>query len=160
MSAGRVCGGGFNLTNRFQITSGMWLLLFVGCLLTGCSNSTDGARAYPKVLTAADEGAAIQALRTIATAQTQAKTMRGAYADFDSLVQAGFLDQRFAGSNPNLRGYRFAMIASENEFIVNADPQTTQTAPVTGSRHFYLDSTENAIHVNSSQPATKQDPLL
>ena len=94
-----------------------------------------------------------------ATAQTQARVTRGAYADFDSLVQAGYLDQRFAGSNPNLRGYRFSMIASENEFVVNADPQV-QTGPATGSRHFYLDSTENAIHVNSSQPATKQDPLL
>ena len=84
---------------------------------------------------------------------------RGAYADFDSLVQAGYLDQRFAGSNPELRGYRFSLIASENEFVVNADPQA-QTGSATGSRHFYLDSTENAIHVNSSQPATKQDPLL
>jgi len=110
-------------------------------------------------LRAADEGSAIQALRNIATAQTQAKAMRGAYADFDSLVQAGFLDQRFAGSNPTLRGYRFAMSASENGFMVNADPPA-QTGPSTGSRHFYMDSTENGIHVNSSQPATKQDPLL
>ena len=109
---------------------------------------------------AADEGSAIQALRTIATAQTQAKVTRGAYGDFDSLVQAGLLDQRFAGSNPNLRGYRFTMTVSENGFAVNADPQTTQTSPTTGSRHFYLDSTDDAIHVNSSQPATKQDPLL
>ena len=145
--------------NRLQITNGLWLLFLVCCLLAGCSNSSEGARAYPKAVSAADEGSAIQALRTIATAQTQAKAMRGAFADFDSLVQAGFLDQRFAGSNPSLRGYRFAMTASENEFMVNADPQT-QTGPPTGSRHFYLDSTNNAIHVNSSQPATKQDPLL
>ena len=109
---------------------------------------------------AADEGSAIQALRTIATAQTQAKGTRGAYGDFDALVQAGFLDQRFSGSNPNVRGYRFTMTANENAFAVNADPQTTQTSPTTGSRHFYLDSTDDAIHLNSSQPATKQDPLL
>ena len=118
------------------------------------------AGAYPKAVGAADEGSAIQALRTIATAQTQAKGTRGAYGDFDALVQAGFLDQRFSGSNPNVRGYRFTMTANENAFAVNADPQTTQTSPTTGSRHFYLDSTDDAIHVNSSQPATKQDPLL
>ena len=145
--------------NKLPITKGLWLLLLVWSLLAGCSNPSEGARALPKAVGAADEGSAIQALRTIATAQTQARVTRGAYADFDSLVQAGYLDQRFAGSNPNLRGYRFSMIASENEFVVNADPQA-QTGSATGSRHFYLDSTENAIHVNSSQPATKQDPLL
>ncbi len=148
------------MRNRIQIKSGIWLLLLVCCLVAACSNASEGLRAYPKAVGAADEASAIQALRTIATAQTQAKAMRNAYGDFDALVQAGFLDQRFAGSNPTLRGYRFAMSANENEFTVNADPQTTETAPVTGSRHFYLDSTENAIHVNSSQPATKQDPLL
>ena len=160
MSVRHVCRGGLNLTNRFQVKSGIWLLLFVWCLLAACSNSSEGVRALPKAVGAADEGSAIQTLRTIATAQTEAKATRGAYGDFDSLVQAGFLDQRFTGSNPTMRGYRFAMTASENEFIVNADPQTTQTAPVTGSRHFYLDSTDNAIHVNPSRPATKQDPLL
>ena len=146
--------------NKLPITNGLWLLLLVWCLLAGCSNSSEGARALPKAVGTADEGSAIQALRTIATAQTQARVTRGACADFDSLVQAGLLDQRFAGTNPNLRGYRFAMTASDNDFMVNADPQPTQTAPATGSRHFYLDSTENAIHVNLSQPATKQDPLL
>jgi len=147
------------MTNRFQIKSGLCLLLLVWCLLAGCSNSSEGARAYPKAVGDTDEASAIQALRNIATAQTQAKTIRGAYADFDGLVQAGFLDQRFAGANPSLRGYRFAMTASENGFVVNADPPT-QAGPVTGTRHFYMDSTDNAIHVNSSQPATKQDPLL
>ena len=147
------------MTKRFQITSGTCLLLLVWCLFAGCSSSSESARAYPKAVGEADEGSAIQALRNIATAQTQAKAMRGAFADFDSLVQAGFLDQRFAGSNPTLRGYRFAMSASENGFMVNADPPA-QIGPASGSRHFYMDSTENGIHVNSSQPATKQDPLL
>ena len=141
-----------------------WVLFLSCSLLASCSSSTtkssDGLGAYPKSVGAADEASALQSLRTIATAQTQAKAMRSSYADFDSLVQLGFLDQRFAGSNPNVRGYRFTMTASENEFVVNADPQTTQTAPTTGSRHFYLDSSDNFLHVNSSQPANRQDPML
>ena len=144
------------------INRAVWPLV-LGCLLTSCSSATktpDGVGAYPKSVGAADEGSAIQSLRTIATAQTQAKVMRGSYADFDSLVQLGFLDQRFAGSNPNVRGYRFTMTAGENEFVVNADPQTTQTAPTTGNRHFYMDSSDNFVHVNSSQSATRRDPLL
>ena len=86
--------------------------------------------------------------------------MRNSYGDFDTLVQLGFLDRRFAGTNPNLRGYRFTIVASENEFAVTADPQTTENAPTTGSRHFYLDSSDNTIHANSTQPATRRDPSI
>ncbi len=122
------------------------------------SDSPEGVNAYPKSIAAADETYAIQTLRTIATAQAQAKATRGSYADFVGLAQAGFLDQRFADSTPNLKGYRFTMTASETEFVVNADPQTTQSQPT--SRHFYLDSFDNAIHVNPMQTATKMDPVL
>ncbi|HYW71694.1 MAG TPA: hypothetical protein VE961_11705, partial [Pyrinomonadaceae bacterium] len=48
--------------------------LFAGCSTAG--NGSEGLGAYPKSMGAADEGSAIQALRTIATAQTQAKAMR------------------------------------------------------------------------------------
>jgi len=137
------------------------LLVFTCGLLSSCTPSgSEGLGAYPKAIGAAEEGSAIQALRTIASAQTQAKAMRNSYENFDSLVQLGFLDQRFAGANPNLRGYRFSIVASENQYSVNADPQTTPNAPTPASRHFYLDSSDNTIHVNSSQPATKQDPVL
>jgi len=107
-----------------------------------------------------DETSAIQALRTISSAQTQAKAMRNSYADFDTLIQLGFLDGRFSGTNPNIRGYRFSIVAKPDEFAVNADPQASETATTTGSRHFYLDSNDNVIHVNSTQAATRQDPAL
>jgi len=138
------------------------LILLLGCCLVwSCSSSnTEGLGAYPKAVGAADEGAALQNLRTIANAQTQAKAMRNSYADFDTLVQLGFLDRRFAGPNPNLRGYRFTIVANENEYSVIADPQTTETAPTTGSRHFYLDSTDSVVHVNKTATATRQDPAL
>lgn len=86
--------------------------------------------------------------------------MRNSYGNFDALVQLGFLDERFAGNNPNLRGYRFSITANETEFAVNADPQSSASAPSASGRHFYLDSKDNVIHVNSSQPATRQDPAL
>jgi hypothetical protein len=135
-------------------------LLFVALLSFSCGTKTEGPAVYPKAVGAADEGSAIQALRTIASAQTQAKAMRNSYAGFDALVQLGFLDTRFAGETPNLRGYRFSMTANESQYAVNADPQVTENSPTTGSRHFYLDSSANAIHVNPTQPATSQDPLL
>ena len=138
------------------------LLLFCALLLTSCSsgNSSQGLGVYPKAVSAADESFAIQSLRTIATAEMQLKSSRGSYGDFKNLVEAGYLDQRFAGDAPNIKGYRYTISASESEFAVNADPQTADTQPTTGSRHFYLDSSDNSVHVNLKQPASKSDPVL
>lgn len=139
-----------------------WLGLMVLIFLSSCTggDSSPGAGAYPKAVNAVDETSAIQTMRTIATAQTQAKATRGSYGDFNTLVQAGFLDQRFASETPVLRGYRFKMTAGENDFSVSADPQLGEGQGTTGGRHFYLDSTDNTIHVNQSRAASKTDPSL
>ena len=99
--------------------------LFVLTITLGsCSsgNPSAGLGVYPKAVGAADEGFAIQALRTIATAEAQLKVTRGAYGDFAALTQAGLLDQRFAGSAPNLKGYRFTINASEAAFSGRGRP--------------------------------------
>jgi hypothetical protein len=44
--------------------------------------------------------------------------------------------------------------APEGSYTCNADPDNKGAA----GRHFYIDSTSTAIHVNASQPATAQDP--
>jgi len=136
-------------------------VLVIGALLVSCSsgNSSGGLGVYPKAMGAADEGSTIQTLRTIATAEGQLKATRGSYGDFEVLTQSGYLDSRFAGPNPNLRGYRFTISATDAEFTVRADPQTTETQPTTGVRHFYLDGTDNAVHANPTQPASKTDPV-
>ena len=136
--------------------------VLIALFLASCSSTkpSEGLGVYPKAVGAADEASAIQALRTIATAEAQLKATSGVYGDFDALTKAGVLDQRFAGSTPNLRGYRFAMNVTASDFSVNADPQTTETQPTTGSRHFYLDSSDNAIHVNATQPASRSDLVL
>jgi hypothetical protein len=141
--------------------------LFIGLfvctlLLASCSsgNSSEGLGVYPKAVGASDEAFAIQSLRTIATAQSQLKVTRGVYGDFEALTQAGLIDQRFVGRSPNLKGYQFNMSVTDSEFAVSADPRTTETQPTTGNRHFYLDSTDNAVHVNASQPASRNDPAL
>ena len=139
---------------------GLFGLLICAVFLASCSGKSEGMGALPKALGVADEAFAIQALRTIASAETQMKVIRGSFGDFDALTQAGYLDQRFAGPTPNLKGYRFTITASESDFSVNADPQTTETQATTGSRHFYLDSSENSVHANPKQPASKNDPVV
>ena len=149
---------------KCQMTNGKWFssvgLCVCALVLAACSSGSEGLGVYPKAVGAGDEASAIQSLRTIATAQGQLKATRGAYGDFDALTQAGFLDQRFVGKTPNLRGYRFTVSATDSEFTVNADPQTTETQPTTGNRHFYLDSSDNSVHVNARQPASRTDPML
>ena len=45
-------------------------------------------------------------------------------------------------------------------FAVNADPVLTEGFGATGKNHFYLDSNNDTIHVNSTQPATASDPTI
>jgi hypothetical protein len=137
-----------------------WLGLIALAFLSSCTGGESPGGAYPKAVSAVDETSAIQTLRTIATAQAQAKGTRGSYEDFNTLVQAGFLDQRFASDAPIARGYQFRMTAGESNFSVNADPHNVEGQAPSGGRHFYLDSTDNAIHVNRNQTASKADPAL
>lgn len=144
-----------------RITALTWLLPIALCAVSCSSgNSSQGLGVYPKAVGAADEASAIQTLRTIATAEAQLQSTRGAYGDFDTLTQAGLLDTRFAGVAPNLEGYRFTITLSGPDFAVNADPQTTESQPTIGSRHFYIDSIDNFVRVSATQPATKNDAAL
>lgn len=145
----------------FERSAGLVGILLGLILLASCAaNKSEGLGVYPKAMGAADEGSAIQTLRTIATAEGQLKATRGSYGDFEALTQAGYLDSRFAAPTPNQRGYRFTITASESEFSVNADPQTTERQPTTGVRHFYLEGTDNAVHANPTGAATKSDPVV
>ena len=148
---------GFDTVRR-QAWFILCLLLFSSC--GGSHNSSEGLGFYPKAVGAADEASAIQSVRTIASAQAQLKATKGEYGTFDALTQAGLLDARFAGTAPNLKGYQFTMSVTESGYSINADPQTTETQPTTGSRHFYLDSSDSSIHVNTGQTASKSDPVL
>ena len=78
--------------------------VLIALFLASCSSSkpSEGLGVYPKAVGAADEASAIQALRTIATAEAQLKAATGAYGNFEELVQAGFLDNRFAGATPTV----------------------------------------------------------
>src|SRR5436305_9306828 len=133
-----------------------WALLGIVLLVYSCSSNAPGNRGtLQKAVDAADETATIQTLRTIFSAETQAKAIRGSYANFPGLVDGGFLDARFSKATPTMRGYRFSMSASAGEFSINADP----IEPASG-RHFYIDSNDEAIHVNPTAGASRSDPTL
>lgn len=134
------------------------LCFALGALLLISSCGTPGLNSYTKAVGAADEGLAIQTIRTIATAQEQYRATHDEYGGFDALTKAGVLDARFASEAPTLKGYRFTISTSASSFTINADPQATESQPAIGSRHFYFDSSDGVIRANKNQPASASDP--
>jgi Tfp pilus assembly protein PilE len=138
------------------------LLLLACCATLACQSYSTGLQ---QSLARADETVAITALHSIALAQrTYSVSNSGNYGTFEQLVQAGYLDERFKGDKPKMKGYVLTMTvtpkaegAPEGSYSVNADPEAS--GPTAG-RHLYLDSTAELIHVNVSQRATAGDQSL
>lgn len=111
----------------------------------------------------ADETTVVAALRAISIAQqTYSLSNGGNYGTLDQLREGGYLDDRFKSQDGGLKNYKLTLDAKPQSaeappsFSCNADP--INTGPQAG-RHFYMDSTSEAIHVNATQPATATDPV-
>jgi prepilin-type N-terminal cleavage/methylation domain-containing protein len=111
------------------------------------------------------ELAAIQALKTINTAQVQ---YFSTYQRFAQTLQelgpppgggsrgpqaAGLIDEKLATGIH--QGYAFTMVGTPAGYSVTADPQSEAT----GTRHFYTDH-DNVIRQNSEDSASDTDPPI
>jgi hypothetical protein len=140
---------------RFAVLASIVLI----CLASsGCQSYSTGVQ---QSVARADETAATGALRTIAVAQqTYSVSNSGNYGTFQQLAGGGYLDSRFNSDKPALKDYVLTMevgsAAAGPYYRCNADP--TGTGPQAG-RHFYLDSSSNALRVNATQPASASDPI-
>ena len=112
----------------------------------------------------ADETSAIASLRTIAQAQTTYSISNSThFANFEQLVEGGFLDSRFNHASPELHGYVFTLTVDSasdttpSSYVCNADPGPKSPH---GGRHFYIDSNSQDIRMNALQPATSKDQIL
>lgn len=126
--------------------------------LFSCQSYTTGLQ---QSVTRADETAATTALRAIAIAQqTFAVTNGGNYGTFPQLSSGGYLDERFNSEKPTIKDYLMTMEVGSGTagpyYRCYADP--VRPGPQAG-RHFYMDSTSNALHVNNTQTASKDDPI-
>ncbi|HEX8068636.1 MAG TPA: prepilin-type N-terminal cleavage/methylation domain-containing protein [Pyrinomonadaceae bacterium] len=123
-----------------------------------------GIPAWKNSVIAANESGAIRTLNTIATEQRTYYIRHSNYGTFDQLIEAGALDQRFAGETPTVNGYTYTVKVTPKSnsappsFTVNADPQVAEGLTATGKRHFYVGSDVNNVRANETQPATAQDP--
>ena len=137
-------------------------IFFVSLMLVNaCQTYTSELQ---KSIVRADEVTAIALLRTIAMAErTYSLSNNGEYATIQQLVDAGFLDARYAREKP-LRDYVITLKvtpkeagAPEGSYSCNADPDKTSERV---GRHLYVDSSATGIHVNDTQPATASDKLI
>jgi hypothetical protein len=134
------------------------LTVLLGAAALSCQSYSTGLQ---QSLARADEGAATGALRTIALAQqTYAVSNSGSYGSFQQLAAGGYLDARFNSEKPVLPDYVLTMETGTGAAgpFYNCHAEPTKTGPQAG-RHFYLDSTSTAIHVNADQAASASDPI-
>jgi prepilin-type N-terminal cleavage/methylation domain-containing protein len=105
---------------------------------------------------AANEVAAISAMRSLCTAQTHYRLRFGSYGSLADLTASTTVDDGF--SDALRSGYVFsstvAPTATRWEF--NADPATPG---ITGDRHFFVD-TSGVIRFQEAATATATDPAI
>jgi hypothetical protein len=140
---------------RFSVTAATILI----CLAAlSCQNVSTPLE---KTIARADEASATGALHTIAISQqTYAVSNGGNFATFQQLVAGGYLDSRFNSDKPALKDYVLTMevgTAAQGPFYrCHADPAGDGPQ----GRHFYLDSSSNALRVNPTQTASASDPIV
>lgn len=146
----------------FSLIELMIVIAIIGILIAV------GVTGWKAAVKSANEAAATQSLRTIATDQMiyYNAHQRSSFGTFDEMLKEGLLNSHFTGTTPVVEGYVFQMriipksTSNQPGYAVNADPQVTEGVGATGKNHFYLDSDSNTIHVNSTQPATVSDPPI
>ena len=132
-------------------------VLFVLGVLVGAA--IVGYRAAER---AGNEAATIQNLKTIAAGEVEYfNTHNRIFGTLDQLVSEQMLSSKFAGHPTVADGYVFTLSVtrkpdgSSSWYKITADPQDESQ----GTNHFYLDSNDGRIHVNSERQAGPDDPL-
>jgi type II secretory pathway pseudopilin PulG len=132
-------------------------VLFVFGVLVGAA--VIGFRAATR---AGYEAATVQNLGTIAAVEAQYfYTHNRTFGTFDQLKSAQLISSKFSGNPIVADGYVFTLSVSRKPdgssswYKLTADPQDDST----GRKHFYLDSDEGRIRVNSQGQAGPTDPF-
>ena len=121
------------------------------------------AYGWKAAIRAGNEAATLQDLKTIAAVEIQYyNSHQRAFGTFDQMVQEKLLSTKLSGHPPIADGYIFTLkvipksATQPTSYTLNADPQSEST----GKKHFYLDSADGTIRVNSAQRASASDPEL
>jgi type II secretory pathway pseudopilin PulG len=150
--------GGQGLAIGGIVTSALSLLIIIPLgIIT--------AIAIPNLLAArraANEGAAIQSLRTICSAEEtyKATTGAGSYGTLEELSASNLIDPRMASGGKS--GYAFSITATRESFAATATPLKADDVGRTGTRSFYVSSTDFTLHGadKHGREADMYDPQL
>ncbi|HXI24403.1 MAG TPA: hypothetical protein VNG71_11120 [Pyrinomonadaceae bacterium] len=112
---------------------------------------------------AGNETATIANMQAIAAIEVQYFSLHNrTFATFDQLVKEKMLSSKFEGTPPIADGYILTLsltskpMGSGSSYTLAADPVDDDYS----EKHFYLDSTSPAIHVNPDNQAGPNDPLV
>lgn len=146
---------GFNLIELMIVIAIIGLLIGIG------------SYGWTAVMRAGNENTAQQTLDKVRTFQTQYAARNKKFANFDDLIRAVGMDEKFAGERPVVNGYIFTMTIEEPSaskpafYSITADPQVSEGIQATGNRHFYTDSTLSTIKgTDENRPAKADDPSI
>ena len=123
------------------------------------------AIAIPNLLAsrrAANEGAAVSSMRTLANAeQTYADTLgAGTCGDLNSLASAKLVDSVLASGKKS--GYQFTIRRTSTPYVceINATPIVTNGVSATGLRSFFMSTEDNVLRAaeRHGQMASESDP--
>lgn len=110
---------------------------------------------YMAAKKASNESAAISAMRTLSSSQSQYRTRYGSYANIADLTATGTVDESFLDGARN--GYSFAVTSSSQDtWAVLASPLELN---VTGDRSFFVDET-GVIRFAAGSSATSADAAI
>jgi hypothetical protein len=109
------------------------------------------------------EAGILQNMKAIAAVEVQYFNSHNRnFGTFDQMVKEQMLDLRFTGERPTVDDHIFTLklmpktTSQPASYTLQVDPWPE----VAHRRHFYLDSTDNIIHVNADHPAGPTDPVL
>lgn len=129
-------------------------LFFLG-ILTGAA-----VMGYKAAMRAGNEAATIQNLKTVAAVEAQYfNTHNRTFANFDQLIHEELLSSKFSSKPTIADGYLLNLSIAQKPdgvaswYKITADPQDESK----GKNHFYLDSDDERIRVNSENQAGPAD---
>jgi len=109
---------------------------------------------------AGNEAAAIGSMRSLRTAQRAfLKTSGGRYGGLNQLERAGLIDAVLASGTK--QGYKFTVSIKTAK---GSSAWSALASPVvegnTGDRHYFVQSSDSAIHFEMKQPANGSSPAM
>jgi prepilin-type N-terminal cleavage/methylation domain-containing protein len=146
---------GFNLIELMIVIAIIGLLIGVG------------SYAWQSMIRSGNETTASQSLDKIRTFQAQyASKNKGKFASFDELIKSVGLDEKFAGEQPVVNGYKFTLTVDEPSaskaafYKITAEPLNPTGVTATGTRYFYTDSSISTIKFSEEGPANDKSDSI